>query len=84
MKSHVTDRFRKAFGELPPHVQRQARLIYKRFEQNPQHPSLRFRQVHPVKPIYSIRISLGYRALGVRDRDEIIWFLRASGSDLYS
>ena len=81
MKSHVTDRFRKAFGELPPHVQRQARAVYQLFEQNPHHPSLRFRQVHPVKPIYSVRIGLGYRALGVRDEDGIIWFWIGSHAD---
>ena len=26
------------------------------------------------KPIYSIRIGLGYRALGIKEDDTVIWF----------
>jgi hypothetical protein len=81
MKSHVTERFRKAFRKLPPHVQRQARAAYQLFEKDPYYPSLRFRRVHPIKPVYSVRISLAYRALGVRYGEEIIWFWIGSHGD---
>jgi hypothetical protein len=81
MNSRTTERFRKAFGELPSQVQRQAREAYKLFKQNPYHPSLRFKQIHPTKPIYSVRASLGYRALGVREHEDIIWFWIGSHSD---
>ncbi len=74
MTSHTTQRFRKAFKGLPKSVQRQAKEAYKLFQQNPYHPSLRFKQVHPTQPIYSVRISLDYRALGTRDGEEMIWF----------
>lgn len=66
--------FRNAFQALPAQVQYQARAAYRLFCQNPYHPSLHFKQIHPIKPIYSVRISLDYRALGVRENDEIIWF----------
>jgi len=81
MKSHVTERFRKAFAKLPSHVQRQARAAYQLFKQDPQHPSLRFKRVHPTKPIYSVRTGLDYRALGVRDGEDIIWFWIGSHAD---
>ena len=81
MKSQTTERFRKAFGQLPQAVQRQAREAYKFFKGNPQHPSLRFKQVHPTMPIYSARISLHYRALGIREGDSIIWFWIGSHAD---
>ena len=42
--------------------------------QDPNYPGLGFRQVHPTRPIYSVRISLDYRALSFRDEDEIVWF----------
>lgn len=74
MKSSTTKRFRKALERLPEQVRRQARAAYKLFAQNPYHPSLRFKRVHPAKPIYSVRINIDYRAVGVRDGDEIIWF----------
>lgn len=81
MKSHTTERFRKAFEHLPRHIQRQARAAYKLFLQNPHHPSLQFKQVHPVRPIYSVRISLDYRAVGIRDGDEIVWYWIGTHSD---
>lgn len=81
MKSHTTKRFREVFKGLPKHIQQQAREAYKLFQQNPYHPSLRFKQVHPTKPVYSVRISCDNRALGVRDRDEIVWFWIGSHAD---
>ena len=81
MKSHTTERFRKAFERLPEQVRRQAREAYKLFAQNPYHPSLHFKQVHPTRSIYSVRISMEYRALGVQEEGEIIWFWIGSHAD---
>lgn len=81
MKSHTTRRFRSAYAELPPAVRRQARAAYRLFLDNPRHPSLRFKQVHAVRPIYSARIGLGHRALAVRDENDLIWFWIGSHAD---
>ena len=81
MNSRITERFRKALADLPKKVRRQARGAYRLFRQNPNHPSLRFKQVHPVRGIHSVRVSLDYRALGVRDKDEIVWFWIGSHAD---
>jgi hypothetical protein len=72
--SHTTAQFRKIFRELPAEVQRQARRAYRIFQQNPNHPSLRFKPVHPTRPIYSARISSDYRAVGILEADEIVWY----------
>ena len=40
----------------------------------PNHPSLRFKSIHPTRPIYSARVGLDYRAVGVRDGNDIIWY----------
>ena len=74
MISHTTERFRTAYQALPDNIRRQAREAYRLFRHNPAHPSLRFRQVHPTRPIYSARINIQYRALGIRDGDTIVWF----------
>lgn len=74
MKSHATARFRKALDGLSERVRREAREAYTLFRQNPRHPSLHFKQIHPTKPIYSARVSLDYRAVGIRDGDDIVWF----------
>jgi len=62
-------------------VQRRARAAYRLLQQDPSHPSLRFKLVHASRPIYSVRIGLAYRALGVRDGDVIIWFWIGSHAD---
>lgn len=59
---------------MPEHVQRQARDAYRLFRQDPHHPGLRFKQVHSTRAIYSVRISAAYRALGVREGDDLVWF----------
>ena len=81
MTSRTTERFRKCLARLPDDVLAQARRVYQRFRQNPEHPGLGFKQVHSTRPIYSVRISRDYRALGVLDGDEIIWFWIGSHAD---
>jgi hypothetical protein len=72
--SHTTERFRKALADLPERIRRQAREAYKLFKQDPYHSALRFKQVHPSKPIFSVRIGVDYRAVGIRNEGEIVWF----------
>lgn len=74
MKSRTTERFRRAYAALSEQVRRQAREAYRQFAQNPQHPSLHFRRVHPTLPVYSARINIDYRAVRIRDGDEICGF----------
>lgn len=74
MTSRTTERFRKALAGLPEDVQQRAREAYQRFRREPSHPSLRFKPVHPTEPIYSARVSRGYRALCVLDGDTALWF----------
>jgi hypothetical protein len=79
--SHTTAQFRKLFASLPTEVQRQARRAYRIFRQNPNHPSLRFKPVHPTQPIYSVRISQDYRAVGILEGDDIVWYWIGSHGD---
>jgi hypothetical protein len=74
MISHITEKFRKAFAELPADVRDQARQAYRLFVENPHHPGLHFKSIHPTRPIYSVRVGLNYRAVGAREGDEIVWF----------
>ncbi len=81
MKSKTTANFRKLFANLPDSIQQRSRQAYEKFKQDPNHPSLRFKQVHPTLPIYSARISKDYRAVGVLQDNEIIWFWIGSHAD---
>jgi hypothetical protein len=81
VKSRTTKRFRAAFEDLPEHVKRQARLAYRLFQQDHRHPSLSFKPVAGFESLYSVRISLQYRALGTLGDDGIVWFWIGSHAD---
>jgi mRNA-degrading endonuclease RelE of RelBE toxin-antitoxin system len=74
MKSFTTPSFWEEYRALPSQIRQQAREAYKLFKDNPYHPGLHFKQINAAQSIYSTRISRDYRALGIRDGDEIIWF----------
>jgi len=72
--SHVTREFVNCFNRLPKRIQAQSRKKYKLWSQDPSHPSLQFKRVHQ-KPIYSVRIAIGWRVLGtLADEDTMLWF----------
>ena len=81
MISHTTKQFRKLLRELPADVQKQARQAYLTWSRDPWHSSLRFKQIHSTDPIYSARISLGWRTVGVRSGDTVIWYWIGSHAD---
>jgi hypothetical protein len=73
VKSKTVPAFDAALALLPPRVRQQARGAYKKFLEDPWRPSLKFKRVHPTLPLYSVRIGRGYRALGIRDAEKIVW-----------
>jgi hypothetical protein len=72
--SHLTEDFRKAFDRLPESVKRRARKSYRIWKNDPHHPGLDFKRVHTRRPIYSIRVGMDWRALGIVDGNRIVWF----------
>jgi len=74
VRSRATPRFWAAYRELPPETRELARKAYRLFRDNAWHPSLHFKKVHDRDPIYSVRVTLGYRALGLLEDQEITWF----------
>ena len=81
MISHITDGFRKRFDKLPEQIKEQAREAYRLFKKNPYHPGLRFKRVHSTKPVYSVRINIDCRAVGIVEDAEIVWFWIGSHSE---
>ena len=74
MKSQTTEKFRLLFGAAAPERQAKIRGAYRVWRENPAHPSLRFKKVHPRLPIYSVRVDLNWRAVGVLEGDTLLWF----------
>jgi hypothetical protein len=74
VRSRATPRFWAAYRELPTEIRSLAQKAYRLFQENPGHPSLHFKKVHDRDPIYSTRVTLVYRAVGLLEDDEITWF----------
>ena len=74
MKSVTTERFRKAYAELPEHIKTQTIKAYRIWKKNIHHPGIQFKQIHKAEPIYSVRITLSYREIGVKEKNTIVWF----------
>ena len=81
MNSRATPRFWAAYDDLPEPVRDAARKAYRLFRENPNHPSLQFKKIHAREPIYSVRVTLGYRAVGLLEGDEVTWFWIGSHAD---
>lgn len=78
MRHLATDAFWKAYGALPQSVRKRADESFERLKSDPTHPSLHFKRVGAY---WSARVSIGYRALAVKDGDDFIWFWVGSHAD---
>ncbi|MDQ3329672.1 MAG: hypothetical protein M3552_03320 [Planctomycetota bacterium] len=74
MKSVTTAGFREELARLPAAVRRQAARAYDLWRAEPFHPSLQFKRISQRQQVYSVRVGLSYRALGLWEGDEIQWF----------
>jgi len=82
MKSQTTKRFWLCYDRLPKNVKRQADKAYRLWLDDHSHPSVEFKKIS-VKPYYSARVNIGYRAIGVyaTEQDTIIWFWIGTHTD---
>jgi len=74
VKSELTDRFLECFKRLPQRIKQQARKSYRLWRRTPSHPSVNFKLVGKKSKIYSVRVAIGWRAVGLLDGDTMIWF----------
>jgi hypothetical protein len=81
LKSKVTEDFVKCFARLPEPTKAQARRSYRLWRANADHPGLHFKRIHGKENVYSVRVGLGWRALGLLEGDTIYWYWIGSHSD---
>lgn len=74
MKSAVLPSFWERYENLDETVRSRARKAYRLWNENPFHPSLHFKCINSEENIWSVRITINYRALGVLDKDTVTWF----------
>ncbi|MCH8067612.1 MAG: hypothetical protein E2O67_02150 [Deltaproteobacteria bacterium] len=78
MKSKATKRFWRFFDKLPIDIQKAAVEQFKIWFSNPAHPSLHFKKV---QNYWSARVTEDYRAVGIMDKDTVIWFFIGTHSE---
>jgi mRNA-degrading endonuclease RelE of RelBE toxin-antitoxin system len=83
MKSSVTKTFRKRLDRLPAVVQEQTDRAYELWREDPYHNSLQFKRVSQRQPIYSARVSIDYRVLGLLESDDHIYWFWIGAHDEY-
>ncbi len=81
MKSRKTKSFKKLFERLPSEVKEQARQSYILWSQNRLHPSLHFKKISEQKDLFSVRIGIRYRAIGLLKENVIYWHWIGSHED---
>ncbi len=74
MKSATLPAFWAAYEPLDKGLKRRIRKAYQLWVQNPFHPSLHFKCINDEEGIWSVRVTLAYRALGVWQDDTVTWF----------
>jgi mRNA-degrading endonuclease RelE of RelBE toxin-antitoxin system len=68
--------FWKDYRTLSADIRSRADKQFELLKDNPQHPSLQFKKIgdRSGQEIWSVRVTLKYRALAVRLADEYVWF----------
>jgi mRNA-degrading endonuclease RelE of RelBE toxin-antitoxin system len=59
---------------LPKEVQKLADKNYRLLKLDPTQPSLHFKKVGKNKQLWSVRVGINYRALGIEKNEGIVWF----------
>ena len=74
MTSEITDSFRQDYGKLPEEVRSRVKNAYRQWLANPRHPSLQYKKIHASQPIWSVRVGLHYRVVGVVHDEKMLWY----------
>ena len=74
MNSDTLPTFWDNYHKLDQYIKTQVKKAYYLWTENPFHPSLHFKCINRQENIWAVRVSRGYRALGVLDEDTVTWF----------
>ena len=78
MKHFAIPSFWENYKKLPKEVRELADKSYYLLKSNPNHQSLHFKKIGKY---WSVRVGLKYRAIGIEEEGNVIWFWIGSHSD---
>ena len=71
MRHRANAKFWKFYGQLPKEIQELADENFQLIKRDPNHPSLHLKKIGRM---WSARIGIHYRAAGVEDGPDMVWF----------
>lgn len=76
MEHRAAADFWQQYESLPEELRARADKQFALLKTNPQHPSLQFKKVGERRglEIWSVRVTLNYRALAIKRKDGYLWF----------
>ena len=74
MNSFTVKSYWKSYKGLSENIRKQADAKFELWKENPFHPSLHFKCVNSEENIWSVRVNMDYRALGIKEKDLVIWY----------
>jgi hypothetical protein len=74
MNHSALPRFWRHYRSLPEDVRKLADKNFELLKADPSHPSLRLKKVGKTKQLWSVRVGMHHRALGVDKPEGIVWF----------
>ena len=74
MKHFTLPRFWEHYRLLPKGVRELADKNHDLLSSDPHHPSLHLKRVGRAKQLWSVRVGMHYRALGLDKPEGIVWF----------
>lgn len=78
MKHFATDEFWDCYDKLPKNIRELADKNYELLKQDSKHPSLHFKKIGQ---LWSVRVGIHFRALGVGVEKDVVWFWIGSHAD---
>ena len=81
MRHFTLPRFWQHYQQLSEDVKRLADKNYALLKADPQHTSLHFKRVGKTKQLWSVRVGMHHRALGVEKPEGIVWFWIGTHAD---
>lgn len=74
MKSATLPSFWATYRLLDESVKRATRKAYRLWMENPFHPSLHFKCINTEEDVWAVRVTLGFRSVGILEGDTVTWF----------
>jgi hypothetical protein len=81
VNSIANDSFWKLYHSLPESIRMEAREAFRLFRENPAHPGLSLERLRSDPESWSVRITRGYRAVGLKRQDTMVWYWIGSHTD---